>query len=109
MTASRKRYQFVPAVLTWHEAAEYAFRKSEHWLRQHLEDPELAGFPRPDQAFGTFAKVQVDAWLASRYGYAAAREGGLAGAPDYEAVLIGRAGEQAGGKRPRTISGREAA
>lgn len=51
--------------MTWADAAEYAFRKGEAWLRDHLAG--LPDFPRPDPDHNLFYKPAVDAWLARRY------------------------------------------
>jgi hypothetical protein len=83
MSKARPRFVFEPATMTWAEAAEYAFRKSESWLRGHIHD--IPGFPRPDPVYSTFSKAQVDAWIARRFGLA------LDDARDRKAALMERA------------------
>ena len=63
---SRKPYPFVPGVMTWAEAADYACRRSESWLRSHIN--ELDGFPRPDPFLNVFATEAVQFWVRQRFG-----------------------------------------
>lgn len=98
--AAQPKSRFIPATMTWAEAADYAFRKSESWLRHHLKDEELSDFPRPDPLFGVFAKAAVDDWLDRRFGTAR-------NAPrDWTGELIERTRS---GKGARKVSGRKAA
>ena len=83
MTRPRARHQLEPATLTWCEVADYTFRKSENWLRGHLSD--FPDFPRPDAALGLFRKLDVDRWLARRFGEV------TADVLDLESELIRRA------------------
>jgi hypothetical protein len=99
MTARRHRHRFEPATMTWAEAAEYAFRRSESWLRGHI--PAIPDFPRPDAVYNTFSKAQVDAWLARRYGL----ECPPGEKRDFEAELL----ERARGKNQGPIPGRKTA
>lgn len=85
--------------MTWAETSAYAFRKSESWLRDHLESLVAMGFPRPDPSFKLFFKRQVDVWLATRFGERPDST------KDWEAELIARTRN---GKAPSAISGRQA-
>ena len=56
--------------MTWAEVADYAFRRGETWLRDHLRD--FADFPRPDPSLGLFRRLDIDRWLDRRFGEATA-------------------------------------
>ena len=62
----RPSYDFRPATMTWSEAAAFAFRRSESWLRDHIP----ADFPRPDPTYGVFATEAVERWVRIRFGLA---------------------------------------
>lgn len=92
MSKQRSRFVFEPATMTWAEVAEYAFRKSESWLRGNI--PAIPDFPKPDKVYSTFAKAQVDDWLAKRFGM-------IRPARDFEAELLERARGTGEGAIPR--------
>lgn len=52
-----------PLVWTWAETAELAFRKSESWLRDHLDT--IQGFPKPVD--GVFHREAVQQWIDRRH------------------------------------------
>lgn len=52
-----------PLVWTWAETAELAFRKSESWLRDHIDS--LPGFPQPVE--GCFHREAVQQWIDRRH------------------------------------------
>lgn len=62
---SRRPNPFTPATMTWAEAADYACRKSESWLRSHINELD---FPRPDPVLNIFAKEAVELWVRRRFG-----------------------------------------
>lgn len=61
---SRRPNPFTPATMTWAEAADYACRRSESWLRSHINELD---FPRPDPVLNIFAKEAVDSWVRRRF------------------------------------------
>jgi hypothetical protein len=85
--------------MTWTECAAFAMRKSESWLRDHIN--ELVDFPRPDPLLNVFATEAVETWVRRRFGLASAKDT----AKDVEASLLGRL---ARGKPQNTVPGREA-
>ena len=66
MTAARPRYCFTPMTMTYAEAADVVFRKSEGWLREHID--EFPGFPEPHPKTRLFHAEQVTIWLRAWYG-----------------------------------------
>lgn len=66
MTAARVKTVWQPLTMTWAEAADATFRKSENWLRAHIR--EFRGFPAPDPDTDLFLGEQVQEWLRVRYG-----------------------------------------
>ncbi len=95
----RQTIRFEPGVMTWTEAADYACRRSESWLRSHIS--ELEGFPRPDPALNVFAAEAVRAWVRRRFGLA----GPTDDAKTTEDALLGRLQN---GKRQGAVSRRAA-
>lgn len=85
--------------MTWAECADYATRRSESWLRDHIN--ELDGFPRPDPALNVFSTEAVEIWVRRRFGLVI--DHGTK--KDVEAELLGKL---RGGKREDPISRRAA-
>ena len=54
-----------PMTLTWSEAAAFAFRRSETWLRRNIDT--LPGFPRPHKLLGRFSTEEVERWVRDMF------------------------------------------
>jgi hypothetical protein len=59
------RAQHKPMTLTWSEAAAFAFRRSETWLRRNID--MLPGFPRPHKLLGRFSTEEVERWVRDMF------------------------------------------
>ena len=59
------RAQHKPMTLTWSEAAAFAFRRSETWLRRNIDT--LPGFPRPHKLLGRFSTEEVELWVRNMF------------------------------------------
>lgn len=66
MTKARRKYEAAPLTMSWAEVAD-ALRKSETWLREHID--ELPGFPRPGQVLNLFLRDDVERWVRSDCGH----------------------------------------
>lgn len=75
MTAARPKFAWTPLTMTYAEAADVAFRKSENWLREHIG--EFKGFPAPREDTQLFLAEQVADWVRARYGIVPSSKIGL--------------------------------
>ena len=89
-------HPFEPGTMTWAEAAAYAFRCSESWLRDHLGD--YPDFPRPDPQLALFSTEAVKTWVRRRFG--------LVSPPDAPEDGPARLLERVRAKYPGPLSGR---
>ena len=78
----RPHHDWQPRTMTWAEVAQFVFRRSESWLRDHL--PET--FPRPHSTYDLFATDAVEAWLRQEFNLVSRSGGGK----DAEAELLAR-------------------